>query len=168
MQSVNKIFEEAVKNEFYIGLMNKVCRKNLSSVCTNDEIKSFIDYTIWQCVLKYKPEKGKAKFSSYLYKSAINNSARLYKKKKKNLATTYLHENIAIKRDFEKNQAMVEAFEILESIGEINEEYKKILEQKYILGMTNKEIGIANGYGKECARKKIKKALELCREIVYN
>jgi hypothetical protein len=34
--------------------------------------------------------------------------------------------------------------------------------------MTNKEIGEANGYGKEAARKKLKKALELCREIVYS
>jgi DNA-directed RNA polymerase specialized sigma24 family protein len=51
------------------------------------------------------------------------------------------------------------------SVQDLNPELHKILIQKFYYGMTNKEIGEENGYGKEAARKKLKKALELCREL---
>ena len=54
------------------------------------------------------------------------------------------------------------------SIKDLNEELYDILIYKYYYNMTNKEIGEKNGYGKEAARKKLKKALSLCREIVYS
>ena len=60
-----------------------------------------------------------------------------------------------------------EARDILMSVMDKNPELYDILIKKYYYGMTNKEIGQANGYGKEAARKKLKKAIELCRQIVY-
>jgi hypothetical protein len=54
------------------------------------------------------------------------------------------------------------------SLEDINKELHQIIIQKFYYGMTNKEIGQKNGYGKEAARKKVKKAIELCQEIVYS
>ena len=51
---------------------------------------------------------------------------------------------------------------------DLDPELHDILVKKFYYNMTNREIGQANGYGKETARKKVKKAIELCRKIVYN
>ena len=56
----------------------------------------------------------------------------------------------------------------MESIKDIDLESYDILIKKFYYNMTNAEIGQENGYGKESARKKVKKALELCRKIVYS
>lgn len=168
MKYASDDFVNAMNNEYYRKILNKVCYKNLKAVCSKDEIKSFIMYTMWHCVSKFDKTKGTAKFSSYLYTSALNNSARLYKKKKKALELREFNDNIHLIRQFEKQSAQREVFEIMESLEDINPEYRKILEQKFLLGMTNKEIGKMNGYCKEAARKKVHKALKVAREIVYN
>lgn len=169
MQFANKKFQEALENKYYMSILYKICNANLSSVCTKEEIKSIAMSTLWNCMTKFNESKGIAKFSSYLYKSAENNSRRLYKKKIKmqnsevELQPFHIH-----KRQEEDRIAKQEAFEILESVKDLDEEMYDILVKKFYYNMTNKEIGTANGYGKETARKKVKKALELCRSIVYN
>jgi DNA-directed RNA polymerase specialized sigma24 family protein len=95
-----------------------------------------------------------------------NNSRRIYKKKVKQFNEVSLIENYhsSLFVDFEAKE---EARDILMSVLDKNPELHDILIKKYYYGMTNKEIGEANGYGKEAARKKLKKAIELCRQIVY-
>lgn len=166
MQSVSKSrkFEEAINNDYYKKIMYKVCNENLKGVCSKDEIKSIIMNTLWGCIQKFDKEKN-VKFSSYLYRSIQNNSRRIYNKKSKEFKNQEYIENYhAIKVDTEIKE---EARDIMLSIKDLNEELYNILLQKFFYNMTNKEIGEKNGYGKEAARKKLKKALELCREIVY-
>lgn len=168
MQSANKMekFNEALKNEYYNKILYKVCNVNLKNVCTRDEIKSIIMDTLWNCIDKYDNQKN-VKFSSYLYRSIQNNARRVYKKKIKECKEKHLIDNfhsILIK----DNRSVEEARDILMSIKDLNEELYDILIYKFYYNMTNKEIGEKNGYGKEAARKKLKKALNLCREIVYN
>lgn len=169
MQSVNEEFQKALTNKYYMSILYKICNNNLSSVCSKEEIKSIAMSTLWNCISKYNESRGVAKFSSYLYKSAENNTRRLYNKKIKTKNTEVeLHTFHICSRMEDDRLAKQEAFEILESVKELDEESYDILIKKYYYGMTNKEIGISNGYGKETARKKVKKALELCRDIVYN
>lgn len=167
MSSVNeKQFEEAVNNDYYKKIMHKVCSENLKGICTKDEMKSIMMSTLWGCVQKFDNTK-KVKFSSYLYRSMQNNSRRLYKKKQRQFKDSEFIDNFhsVLKVD---TYAIDEARDILMSVKDLNPELHNILIQKFFHGMTNKEIGEANGYGKEAARKKLKKALELCREIVYS
>ena len=166
MQSANNdIFQEAVRNEYYKKILYKVCNENLRDVCTKDEIQSIAMSTLWNCLQKYKVNPN-VKFSSYLYRSIQNNSRRLYKKKIKVAKERQLFTN-QTELIFDPKSAE-EARDILMSVKEKDFELYNILIQKFFHGMTNKEIGQSNGYGKEAARKKLKKALELCREIVYN
>jgi RNA polymerase sigma factor (sigma-70 family) len=165
MQSVNNdIFQEAINNEYYKKILYKVCNENLRDVCSKDEIQSIALTTLWNCLQKYKNNEN-AKFSSYLYRSIQNNSRRLYKKKIKTKKEKQLFINQPELTFDPKDKE--EARDILMSVQEKNKELYNVLFQKFFCGMTNKEIGQANGYGKEAARKKLKKALELCREIVY-
>jgi len=165
MQSVNdKKFQEALNNEYNKKILTKVCYENLKDVCSRDEIKSVMMNTLWNCVQKYNKTKN-VKFSSYLYQSIQNNTRRIYKKKIRDTKNVSLIDNFhTVSIPFKDKE---EARDILDSVKDLNAELHTILVQKYFYGMTNKEIGEANGYGKEAARKKLKKALELCREIVY-
>jgi RNA polymerase sigma factor (sigma-70 family) len=164
MQCANESqFKDAIENEYYKKIMYKVCNENLKGVCTKDEMKSIMMSTLWGCIQKFDSSK-KVKFSSYLYRSMQNNSRRVYKKKSKYFKDHEYIENFhgLLKVD---NDAKNEARDILMSVQDVNPELHKILVQKFYYGMTNKEIGEVNGYGKEAARKKLKKALELCREL---
>ena len=168
MQSVNseqnnKRFEEAINNDYYKKIMHKVCNEYLKGMATKDEIKSLIMNTLWNCIQKFDDQK-KVKFSSYLYRSIQNNSRRIYKSKAKEFRNIEYIENYHSipDNDFKNKQ---EVRDILMSVVDLNPELHNILVQKFYYNMTNKEIGEANGYGKEAARKKLKKAIELCREL---
>lgn len=163
IQRNNKTFEEAINNEYYKKIMHKVCNENLKGIATKDEIKSLIMNTLWNCIQKFDDNK-KVKFSSYLYRSIQNNSRRIYKSKAKEFRNIEYIENYHVipDNDFKNKQ---EAKDILMSVVDLNPELHNILIQKFYYNMTNKEIGKANGYGKEAARKKLKKAIELCREL---
>lgn len=167
MQSVNDKFETAMNNEYYTNISYKICNQNLKSVCSKEEIKSLVMSTLWKCVRKFNSSRSNAKFSSYLYRSMENNSRRLYKKKISTIKEKQLYENTLPKSLISNDTAKREVFEILESLKQRNQEYYNVLVQKFFYNMTNQEIGEANGCGKEWARKKIKKALNLCRRIVY-
>lgn len=164
MQCANESkFKDAIENEYYKKIMYKVCNENLKGVCTKDEMKSIMMSTLWGCIQKFDSSK-QVKFSSYLYRSMQNNSRRVYKKKQKYSKDHEYIENFHGIAKYD-NDAKNEARDILMSIQDLNPELHKILIQKFYYGMTNKEIGEENGYGKEAARKKLKKALELCREL---
>lgn len=166
MQSANDIFQEAINNEYYKKILYKVCNQNLKDVCTKDEIQSIALSTLWNCVQKYKSNK-EVSFSTYLYRSIQNNSRRFYKKKIKNFKEKQFYDVAQVEISF-NHKDREEIRDILWSIEDIDKELHQILIQKFFYGMTNKEIGQANGYGKEAARKKLKKAIKLCQEIVYN
>jgi RNA polymerase sigma factor (sigma-70 family) len=164
MQSVSdKKFEEAIDNEYYKKIMHKVCKEDLKGVCTKDEIKSLMLTTVWGCILKFDNTK-KAKFSSYLYRSIQNNARRIYNKKSKEFKNHQFLDNYHSVAD-DSYLAKEEARDILMSVKDLDIELYDILIKKYYYGMTNKEIGQSNGYGKEAARKKLKKAIELCRKL---
>ena len=164
MHSVSKEkFQEALNNEYYSKILHKVCRQNLNGVCNKDEMKSIMMNTLWDCLGKYNSSKN-VKFSSYLYKSIQNNSRRIYKNKAKDFKNVKLIDNFHSTLAYD-NKLKEEVKDILEALESKNIELHKIIIQKFYYRMTNKEIGEANGYGKEAARKKLKKAIELCREL---
>jgi hypothetical protein len=163
MQSVNeKKFNKKFKNPVIQKIMGKVCHRYLGKVCSKDEILSLKMSTLWSCVKNFKNGRN-AKFTSYLYRSLKNNARRLYKQKL-NTNLTFI-DNIEYVKE---NKDIEEARDILESVKDIDLEMHKLLIQKFFYRMTNQEIGQENGYGKETARKRVQKALNLCRKIVYS
>ena len=144
---MNETYDEAVNNIDYKKIMDKVCSRYNRYVDPHD-LSSMRHYTLWQCLEKYDP-KYKTKFTSYLYSQltfAIKNSL---KKKKREFT------NIPI----EKSRTPPENIDLL--LSDFPPEYRGLLRQKYLGNMTMEEIGQANGYSRETARRKIKKALNL-------
>jgi RNA polymerase sigma factor (sigma-70 family) len=157
---------KSVINQEHYAIMKKICYKNLKSVMSQEDMDSLIYYTYAQCLKHYDPSKGQAKFTTYLYHSVNNNSRKIY------LKTVRSPEKQTSPFFFDSGQSTEsvsrEIFEILDSLKETDEDSHTVLVQKFLYGMTNNEIGKANGYCRESARQKVKKALEICREIVYS
>ena len=164
MQFANN-YEEYSKNETVKKILNKVCNRYLKYVCSKDEIESLKMTTLWKCSKNFNNNTGKtkAKFTSYLYKSIKNNAKRL--KKKKDQREIQLFDFVDVTK---YNPDIQIAHDILDSIKELNPELHEILILKYYYRYTNTEIGKIKGYTKEYARIKLKKAIELCRQIVYS
>lgn len=157
--------KSVIDKEHYV-LMKKICYKNLKSVMSQEEMDSLIYYTYAQCLKNYDPNRGHAKFTTYIYQSINHNSRKIYLKKvkSKERQTSGLYFDSTARLESTNR----EVFEILDSLKDVNEELYNVLVYKFLYGMTNSEIGKMNGYCRELARQKVKKALELCREIVYS
>ena len=160
----NKKFKEAIQNKDYIRIMKRICIKNLSTVCSLDEINTLMMNTLWKCLVRYD-ENEKTKFTSYLYRSTSNNSVRLYKKKIKTQNFEKLFNENIHSKNRDKSEIKKDAWEFLESLKDIDQELYQIIIDKYFYQMTYREIGKKNGYTNENARKKVKKALKICRRM---
>jgi RNA polymerase sigma factor (sigma-70 family) len=148
---MDKNFDEAYKNIDYKRIMDKVCSR-YSRAVDPDDLTSIRLNTLWECLKKYDPTRG-AKFTSYLYQQltfAIKNSL---KKRKREFT------NIPI----EKYKNETENISLV--LSDLPDEYSNLLRQKYLGNMTMEEIGKENGYSRETARRKIKKALNLYKRL---
>lgn len=148
-------FEEAISNIDCIKVMHSVCYR-YNKKLSLDDAKSLSMQTLWECCQKYDPNHPKkSKFTSFLYQQLdfkIKNLLKKYRKEKSGLLgqeTSYLDSKIE--------------FDIL---GSLNEEEGNILKQAYLYKMTMEEIGKANGYSRETARRKLKKITNKCKELL--
>lgn len=155
---------KSVIDQEHFNIMKKVCYKNLSSVCDSEEMDSLIYFTYAKCLKYYDPNKSTAKFTSYIHQSVDYNSRKLYLKtvraKERYIPTSSL--------DTANESQGNELADILDALKYVDVEMYDILIKKFIYNMTNVEIGNINGYSREAARKKVEKAINMCRDIVYN
>jgi RNA polymerase sigma factor (sigma-70 family) len=136
------------------GIIATVSNK-FSRAIDRDEISSISMCTLWRCINKYDSTRG-AKFTSYLYQQLVY----AFKNELKKRNTEFSSES------FEKSfseEDKTEVFEIMESLPS---NMKHVLKQRYFGNMTMAEIANENGYSRETARRRLKKAISLCKNIV--
>ena len=46
-----------------------------------------------------------------------------------------------------------------------HEKHAKLIRQRYLDNMTMKEIGVANGYSRETARRRVLSAVKICKKL---
>ena len=76
--------------------------------------------------------------------------------------------NVLINTRYEKcNRLSSKSFEDSLAVHDIltglDQDFKKILKQRFFDNMTMVEIGIANGYSRETARRRLKNAIKRCK-----
>ena len=151
---MDKSFEDLVEDPDIVNIMNKVScsfQKGLDF----DEIQSIKLDTLWKCVKNYDTSKG-AKFTTYLHNQlnyAFRNEA---KKKKSKVNLGELHTNVPEKYDYS-----VDAYDLVSGLPN---HISTILKQRFLYQMTMVEIGRANGYSRETARRRLKNAIKICRK----
>jgi RNA polymerase sigma factor (sigma-70 family) len=136
------------------GIIATVSNK-FSRAIDRDEISSISMCTLWRCINKYDNSRG-AKFTSYLYQQLVYAFKNELKKRKTEFSS----------ESFEKafsEEDKTQVFDIMESLPS---SMKDVLKQRYFGNMTMTEIADENGYSRETARRRLKKAISLCKNIV--
>ncbi len=148
-------FEDKWNDPSVQSIMAKVSgryRKNIDV----DDIDSIKMDTLWSCVERFDPNRG-AKFTSYLYQQLSYAFKNKVKKKK------FQFSNVA---DLEKVDIDFENYmNVKEFLVGLDEELIEVIEQRFYKNMTMIEIGQVNGYSRETARRRVQKAVKICKDM---
>ena len=143
---MNRNIDEAVQSIDYKKIMDKVCSK-YNRFVDADDLSSLRMLTLWDCLKKFDTSRN-VKFTSYLYQQLTYAIKNHLKKKKREFT------NIP----FDVAKEPIENVNVI--LIDFPPEYRNLLKQKYISRMTMTEIGLANGYSRETARRKVNKAIK--------
>ena len=149
--------EDYLKNPDVVNIMNAIGNKYTRSIDV-DEIESIKMLTLWKCIKKFDPTRG-AKFTSYLYQQ-LSFAFKNELKKKKQMWYRDNNQIDIINNDYHQDTGM----EFNDTISGLPDEVSKILKQRFIGNMTMVEIARANGYSRETARRRLKKAIKICQK----
>jgi len=122
----------------------------------SDDLSSISYETLWNCINKFDINRG-AKFTSYLYQQLNYAFKNQLKRDNKNRS----HATDNIEKSFSEDVRL----EVMDIINSMPDDLGKVLQQRFIDNMTIQEIGKHNGYSRETARRRIKKAFRKCREL---
>ena len=151
---MDKAFEDLVKDPDIVNIMNKVASSFQKSM-DFDEIQSIKLDTLWKCAKNYDLEKG-AKFTTYLHNQLSYAFRNELKKKKCQVNLGELHSSVQQRYDYSRD-----AHDIVNGLPN---HISRILEQRFLHNMTMVEIGKANGYSRETARRRLKNAIKICKK----
>ena len=154
---MDKQFEEHWKSSDIQNIMNKVANRYRKAIDT-DDIESIKMQTLWRCMDKYDPDRG-TKFTSYLYQQL----SFAYKNKIKKKRMEY---NVDIVEDVDRK--LQQRMEVGDILMGLEPEYRDVINKRYYYNMTMTEIGNSNGYSRETARRRLKKALKICKKNLVN
>lgn len=146
-------FDEVLNNEYVKGVLNKVSSFYKKSI-DHDDIDSICMTTLWKCVQNFDKSKG-AKFTTFLY----NQLGFAFKNELKKIKKTISLQDITA--DCVK-PTTTDSMDDL--IGGLPDSVSKILQQRYVYNMTMVEVGKANGYSRETARRRLQHAIKICKK----
>ncbi len=146
-------FEDYWKSSDVQNIMNKVANRYKNAI-DFDDIESIKMQTLWKCIDKYDSSRG-TKFTSYLY--AQITFAFKNKLKKKRIEFN----NDSLEKVDPRTKSRLDVFDILTGL---DPELKDVIDKRFYHNMTMVEIGESNGYSRETARRRLKKAIKMCRK----
>jgi len=161
--------EKLLKDSNIVNIMNAVANRYNRSI-DRDEIESIKMITLWKCRDRYDPTRG-VKFTSFLYQQ-LSFAFKNELKKKRDMV--YLDgsqldffgyaggrstKNLKLKSPFIDHRK-----EFTDILTGLPEDVSSILKQRYIGNMTMVEIATANGYSRETARRRLKRAVRICKK----
>jgi RNA polymerase sigma factor (sigma-70 family) len=151
----NKTIEECLEDNSIKSIIRVVEGRYKNSI-DPDDLSSVSHETLWKCINKFD-ESRNAKFTSYLYQQLNYGFKNQLNKNSKN--KSFCTENIESSFSCEAN---IEAMDIIRSMPQ---DLGTVLRQRFIDNMTIQEIGDANGYSRETARRRIKSAFRHCKTL---
>lgn len=159
-QISNEEFEDALNNQDNAALIRFITNR-YAGVLTEEDRRTIGLDALWRALQYHKPGKNQ-KFTSSLYRFTVWECNRALKKKNGGPSFVQMPED-EDGRIMEMPDKQVDLDTILhvrERIKRLPRKWqRKVLEQRFLCGMTAAEIGQRNGYSRETARQRIKSAV---------
>ena len=165
--------KELLENPHINGIIYKVFNRYRRAIDL-DELDSIKMTILWDCANRYDPSKG-AQFTSFLYQQltfACMNELKKRKNEFNNIENLEMLKNMGIKNthksanisDKSRDRSMHSGHEMYDMIDGLPPDIAKVLEQRFVYSMTMNEIGSANGYSRETARRRLINAIQVCKK----
>ena len=151
---MDKSFEDFVEDPNIVNIMNKVSLR-YNRHFHSDDIRSIQLSILWRCVSNYDESKG-AKFTTYLHNQLNYAFKSELKKKRPDHHLGDIHPDV---RQKENN-----SIEVHDLVSGLPNHISRILMQRFLYNMTMVEIGQANGYSRETARRRLRNAIKICKK----
>jgi len=151
---MDKSFEDLVTDPNIVNIMNKVSLR-YNRHFHSDDIRSIQLVILWRCVTNYDDSKG-AKFTTYLH-SQLNYAFKSeLKKQRPDHHLGDIHPDVKQKENC--------SIEVNDLVSGLPNHISRILTQRFLYNMTMVEIGKANGYSRETARRRLGNAIKICKK----
>lgn len=147
------------------GIIHKVCRSYTSN---EDDAKDLFQEIILQLWKSYKSFKGNSKFTTWMYRVALNTAITLFRKSTKNIQTqeidTTLYKISDNNEYSEKEEQINQLYAAIKKLSEI----ERSLVLLYLDDLSYKEISCVLGITEVNARVKMNRAKNKLKELLNN
>jgi RNA polymerase sigma-70 factor (ECF subfamily) len=141
--------------EKHQNIIHKVCRLYTNDQDSHNDLFQEVTIQLWKAFPKFR---GDAKFSTWMYRIALNTAITLYRKSKRKIKTNDISDyNFKIKAD-EYDDTEEEQLKLMYSAIKLLSDIEKALIFLYLEEKNYKEISITMGISEVNARVKMNRA----------
>lgn len=145
------------------NIIHKVCRTYTHNVDDHNDLFQEISIQLWKAYDKFR---GESKFSTWMYRVALNTAISLYRKSKRSVATEELFPNIKQLTDVEYDdtteQQLATLYKAIHQLSDV----EKALILLYLEDKSYKEISSVLGITEVNARVKMNRAKLKLKEML--
>jgi RNA polymerase sigma factor (sigma-70 family) len=160
----NHLEHEFVTNlEKHQNIVHKICRMYTNDRESHNDLFQEITIQLWKAYPKFR---GDAKFSTWMYRVALNTAITLYRKSKKDIRTQdYDDVSFKIKADIYNDEIEQQLMLMYKAVKELND-IDKALVFLYLEDQSYREISDTLGISEVNARVKMNRIKKTLRNIL--
>lgn len=156
----HKFTKDLEKNQ---NIIHKVCRAYTNSDSAHKDLFQEIAIQLWRAYPKFR---GDSKFSTWMYRVALNTAISLYRKSKRQIATAEIYDNLKELEfhdyDPTKDQQLALLYKAIRRLSDI----EKALCLLYLEDKSYKEISETLGISEVNARVKMNRTKTKLKELL--
>lgn len=145
------------------NIIHKVCRSYTNNLDDHNDLFQEISIQLWKAYDKFR---GESKFSTWMYRVALNTAISLYRKSKRNVTTDELFPNIKQlsyeEYDDTTDRQLADLYKAIHSLSDV----EKALILLYLEDKSYKEISTCLGITEVNARVKMNRAKLKLKEML--
>ena len=161
MKNQQKIFLTQI--EAHKGILLKIVRIYQDTVEDQEDLQQEIIYHLWKSYPKFK---GESKFSSWMYRVALNTAITYFKRENKRIDKEPINRSLDIvdEPSPKENTQLQKFYQAVQALNKI----EKALILLFMEGLSHKEIAINLGLTEGNTRVKLSRTKKKLREIIKN
>ncbi|NOQ75891.1 MAG: sigma-70 family RNA polymerase sigma factor [Crocinitomix sp.] len=160
MKNQQEIFLKLLKE--HRGILKKVTKIYMDNQADREDLEQEIIFQLWR---SYERFTGKSKFSTWMYRVALNTAITYFKKEKRRVDKNSINDNVDIKADEHDDTKDSQLVYFYKAVQELNK-VEKALILLFIEGQSHKEIGENLGLTEGNARVKLNRTKKKIQQII--
>ena len=162
MKNQQKIFLKLL--EEHRGILIKITRVYMDNDADREDLQQEIVFQLWR---SYERFTGKSKFSTWMYRVALNTAITYFKKEKRRVDRNHISEKFEIRAEENDDRKESQLAHFYKAVQELNK-VEKALILLFIEGQSHKEIADNLGLSEVNARVKLNRTKKKIQQLIKN